>query len=96
MFAPVEPNDFTFLHFYEEFVWLVEFSIITVFVVLVTNTMPEQFKWKGDQFTDNLDLSLIWVMLGVLFCSVTLIRLSSRYLGEFQFFCWLATLWVRT
>merc|ERR1712242_66736 len=81
MFAPVEPNDFTFLHFYEEFVWLIEFSIITVFVVLVTNTIPEQFKWKGDQFTDNLDLSLIWVMLGVLFCSVTLIRLSSRYLG---------------
>ena len=46
MFAPVEPKDFTFLHFYEEFVWLVEFSVITAFVVFVTEQVPEQFKWK--------------------------------------------------
>ena len=81
LFAPVEPNDFTFLHFYEEFVWLIEFSAVTGFILLVTNQVPEPFKWKGDAFTDNLDLSLIWVMLGVLFCSLTLVRLSSRYMG---------------
>ena len=46
MFAPGEPKDFTFLHFYEEFVWLVEFSVITAFVVFVTEQVPEQFKWK--------------------------------------------------
>ena len=46
MFAPVEPKDFTFLHFYEEFVWLVEFSVITAFIVFVTEQVPEQFKWK--------------------------------------------------
>ena len=36
--------------------------------------------------TDNFDLSIFWVSLGTLFCAVTLIRLSSRYLGK-SYFC---------
>merc|ERR1711935_349435 len=36
LFAPVEPIDFTFLHFYEEFVWLIEFSAVSGLILLVT------------------------------------------------------------
>ena len=81
-FAPVEPNDFTFLHFYEEFCWLIDFSFATMFVVLLSY-MPAEYRWSGDSIPDNFDLSILWVSLGVLFCAVTLIRLSSRYLGTF-------------
>ena len=81
-FAPVEPADFSFLHFYEEYCWLIDFTVATTFVSLVSFLVPEQFKWSGEYLTDNFDLSLFWISLGALFCSVTLIRLSSRYLGK--------------
>ena len=80
-FAPVEPADFSFLHFYEEYCWLVDFTVTTAFVCLVS-LVPDEFKWTGEYLTDNFDLSIFWVSLGALFCSVTLIRLSSRYLGK--------------
>jgi len=80
-FAPVEPADFSFLHFYEEYCWLIDFTVATAFVCLVS-LVPEEFKWTGEYLTDNFDLSIFWVSLGALFCSVTLIRLSSRYLSN--------------
>jgi len=77
----VEPADFSFLHFYEEYCWLIDFTVATAFVCLVS-LVPDEFKWTGEYLTDNFDLSIFWVSLGALFCSVTLIRLSSRYLGN--------------
>lgn len=39
-FAQVKADDWSFLHFYPEFCWLVEFSITTLFVLAVTEAVP--------------------------------------------------------
>lgn len=92
-FAQVKPDDWSFLHFYPEFCWLVEFSITTLFVLAVTEAVPRyfflslsfkltalcsEFKWRGDSVPDEVNLSVIWIILACLFCSINLARLSSK------------------
>jgi len=77
-FAQVKADDWSFLHFYPEFCWLVEFSITTLFVLAVTEAVPSDFKWRGDSVPDELNLSVIWIILACLFCSINLARLSSK------------------
>jgi len=81
-FAPVKPEDFCFLHFYTEFCWLVEFGTVCLIIFAVSALVPAEYKWKGDSVPDELDLSNVWLILGSLFCSINLSRLSSRYLGS--------------
>ena len=81
-FAEIKSDDFCFLHFYTEFCWLIEFSLVSFTIYIITNTVPEKFKWKGDSVPDDLNLSNVWLLLGFLFCAINLSRLSSRYLGS--------------
>jgi len=81
-FAEIKSDDFCFLHFYTEFCWLIEFSLVSFTIYIITNTVPEKFKWKGDSVPDDLNLSNVWLILGFLFCAINLSRLSSRYLGS--------------
>ena len=81
-FAEIKSDDFCFLHFYTEFCWLIEFSLVSFTIYIITNTVPDKFKWKGDSVPDDLNLSNVWLILGFLFCAINLSRLSSRYLGS--------------
>ncbi|KAL4232618.1 hypothetical protein ACF0H5_007308 [Mactra antiquata] len=90
--AKVEVLDLIHLHYYGEYLWIVDFSICAVVVYILT----EIYYVFGH--SNEMNISMLWCMLAIGFCARILISHSSAYFkaedgGErilivtFGFFC---------
>ncbi|KAG1679599.1 Transmembrane protein 161B [Nymphon striatum] len=73
--APVQPEDIIHLHYYPEFHWLIDFSISTLIVYAMT-----EFYYYWSPFAKaEINLSMLWTLLVVLFSLKILCSLTGMY-----------------
>lgn len=72
--APVTPLDVVHLRFYTEYVWIVDFSLYTAIVYLMSEVYTSIFPLK-----DEFNLSMVWCLLVVLFSFKILLSLTKQY-----------------
>lgn len=72
--APVTPLDVVHLRFYTEYVWIVDFSLYTAIVYIMSEVYTSVFPLK-----DEFNLSMVWCILVVLFSFKILLSLTKQY-----------------
>ncbi|CAG9559519.1 unnamed protein product [Danaus chrysippus] len=72
--APVTPLDVVHLRFYTEYIWIVDFSLYTAFVYIMSEVYTAYFPLK-----DEFNLSMVWCLLVVLFSFKILLSLTKQY-----------------
>ncbi|XP_045765630.1 transmembrane protein 161B [Maniola jurtina] len=72
--APVTPLDVVHLRFYTEYIWIVDFSLYTAFVYIMSEIYTAIFPLK-----DEFNLSMVWCLLVVLFSFKILLSLTKLY-----------------
>ncbi|CAH2991521.1 unnamed protein product [Chilo suppressalis] len=72
--APVTPLDVVHLRFYTEYVWIVDFSLYTAIVYILSEIYTAIFPLK-----DEFNLSMVWCLLVVLFSFKILLSLTKQY-----------------
>ncbi|KAL0832480.1 hypothetical protein ABMA28_000704 [Loxostege sticticalis] len=72
--APVTPLDVVHLRFYTEYLWIVDFSLYTAIVYVMSEMYTAIFPLK-----DEFNLSMVWCTLVVLFSLKILLSLTKQY-----------------
>ncbi|XP_034829876.1 transmembrane protein 161B [Maniola hyperantus] len=72
--APVTPSDVVHLRFYTEYIWIVDFSLYTAFVYIMSEIYTAIFPLK-----DEFNLSMVWCLLVILFSFKILLSLTKLY-----------------
>ncbi|XP_075971251.1 transmembrane protein 161-like emei [Anticarsia gemmatalis] len=72
--APVTALDVVHLRFYTEYVWIVDFSLYTLIVYIMSEIYTSIFPLK-----DEFNLSMVWCLLVVLFSFKILLSLTKQY-----------------
>ncbi|XP_059052927.1 transmembrane protein 161B [Achroia grisella] len=72
--APVTPLDVVHLRFYTEYLWIVDFSLYTSIVYIMSEVYTSIFPLK-----DEFNLSMVWCFLVVLFSLKILLSLTKQY-----------------
>ncbi|CAH2071913.1 unnamed protein product, partial [Iphiclides podalirius] len=72
--APVTPLDVVHLRFYAEYLWIVDFSLYTSIVYVMSEMYTTIFPLK-----DEFNLSMVWCLLVVLFSFKILLSLTKQY-----------------
>ncbi|XP_047528576.1 transmembrane protein 161B [Vanessa atalanta] len=72
--APVTPLDVVHLRFYTEYLWIVDFSLYTGIVYIMSEIYTSIFPLK-----DEFNLSMVWCLLVVLFSFKILLSLTKQY-----------------
>ncbi|XP_052740839.1 transmembrane protein 161B isoform X1 [Bicyclus anynana] len=72
--APVTPLDLVHLRFYAEYLWIVDFSLYTAVVYIMSEIYTSFFPLK-----DEFNLSMVWCLLVVLFSFKILLSLTKMY-----------------
>ncbi|CAK1598405.1 unnamed protein product [Parnassius mnemosyne] len=72
--APVTPLDVVHLRFYTEYLWIVDFSLYTSIVYIMSEVYTSLFPSK-----DEFNLSMVWCLLVVLFSFKILLSLTKQY-----------------
>ncbi|XP_026745080.1 transmembrane protein 161B [Trichoplusia ni] len=72
--APVTALDVVHLRFYTEYVWIVDFSLYTLIVYIMSEVYTSIFPLK-----DEFNLSMVWCILVVLFSFKILLSLTKQY-----------------
>ncbi|XP_068631234.1 transmembrane protein 161B [Battus philenor] len=72
--APVTPLDVIHLRFYTEYLWIVDFSLYTSIVYIMSEIYTAIFPLK-----DEFNLSMVWCLLVVLFSFKILLSLTKQY-----------------
>ncbi|KAI8423947.1 hypothetical protein MSG28_002617 [Choristoneura fumiferana] len=72
--SPVTPLDVIHLRFYTEYQWIVDFSLYTCIVYVLSEVYTSFFPLK-----DEFNLSMVWCLLVVLFSFKILLTLTKQY-----------------
>ncbi|KAJ8727318.1 hypothetical protein PYW07_001437 [Mythimna separata] len=72
--APVTELDVVHLRFYTEYLWIVDFSLYTAIVYIMSEVYTSVFPLK-----DEFNLSMVWCLLVVLFSFKILLSLTKQY-----------------
>ncbi|XP_053603802.1 transmembrane protein 161B [Plodia interpunctella] len=72
--APVTPLDVVHLRFYTEYLWIVDFSLYTSIVYIMSEVYTSIFPLK-----DEFNLSMVWCFLVVMFSLKILLSLTKQY-----------------
>ncbi|VVD06052.1 unnamed protein product [Leptidea sinapis] len=72
--APVTALDVVHLRFYTEYIWIVDFSLYTCIVYIMSELYTYVFPLK-----DEFNLSMVWCLLVVLFSFKILLSLTKQY-----------------
>ncbi|XP_050343700.1 transmembrane protein 161B [Nymphalis io] len=72
--APVTHLDVVHLRFYTEYIWIVDFSLYTGIVYIMSEIYTSIFPLK-----DEFNLSMVWCLLVVLFSFKILLSLTKQY-----------------
>ncbi|XP_041970468.1 transmembrane protein 161B [Aricia agestis] len=72
--APVTALDVVHLRFYTEYIWIVDFSLYTAIVYIMSEVYTSVFPLK-----DEFNLSMVWCFLVVLFSFKILLSLTKQY-----------------
>ncbi|XP_039749579.1 transmembrane protein 161B [Pararge aegeria] len=72
--APVTHLDVVHLRFYTEYLWIVDFSLYTAIVYILSEIYTAYFPLK-----DEFNLSMVWCLLVVLFSFKILLSLTKQY-----------------
>ncbi|XP_030028766.2 transmembrane protein 161B [Manduca sexta] len=72
--APVTPLDVVHLRFYTEYLWIVDFSLYSAIVYIMSEVYTSIFPLK-----DEFNLSMVWCLLVVLFSIKILLSLTKQY-----------------
>ncbi|KAJ2952155.1 hypothetical protein O0L34_g4435 [Tuta absoluta] len=72
--APVTPLDVVHLRFYTEYLWIVDFSLYTGIVYIMSEVYTSFFPLK-----DEFNLSMVWCLLVVMFSFKILLSLTKQY-----------------
>ncbi|XP_028169741.1 transmembrane protein 161B [Ostrinia furnacalis] len=72
--APVTLLDVQYLRFYPEYLWIVDFSLYTAIVYIMSEMYTSVFPLK-----DEFNLSMVWCLLVVLFSLKVLLSLTKQY-----------------
>lgn len=72
--TPVSPLDVVHLRFYMEYLWIVDFSLYTAIVYIMSEVYTSIFPLK-----DEFNLSMVWCLLVVLFSFKILLSLTKQY-----------------
>ncbi|OWR45261.1 Heat shock protein cognate 4 [Danaus plexippus plexippus] len=71
--APVTPLDVVHLRFYTEYIWIVDFSLYTAFVYIMSEVYTAYFPLK-----DEFNLSMVWCLLVVLFSLYPFLNMNTK------------------
>ncbi|KAI5646403.1 hypothetical protein NE865_01336 [Phthorimaea operculella] len=72
--APVTALDVVHLRFYTEYLWIVDFSLYTAIVYVMSEVYTSFFPLK-----DEFNLSMVWCLLVVMFSFKILLSLTKQY-----------------
>lgn len=72
--APVTALDVVHLRFYTEYLWIVDFSLYTAIVYIMSEVYTSVFPLK-----EEFNLSMVWCLLVVLFSFKILLSLTKQY-----------------
>ncbi|XP_037869023.1 transmembrane protein 161B [Bombyx mori] len=72
--APVTALDVVHLRFYTEYLWIVDFSLYTAIVYIMSEVYTSIFPLK-----DEFNLSMVWCLLVILFSIKILLSLTKQY-----------------